>query len=84
MPDPSQAKDESTAIVKKTDVSLNWGPDSEFPGKIATMLVQNNCTPLEIRLEKVIEIQHLLTEAGHTLDKQQNAVLKQLLEDLNT
>ena len=68
---------------KKIDISLNWGPYCGFQGKNATMLVQNSCTPLEIRLETVLAIQHLLTEAGNNLDKQQDAILKQLLEALN-
>jgi hypothetical protein len=84
MSDSSQPNNKSGAIVMKTDRSLDWGPDIGFQGKIATMLVQDSCTPLEIRLEKVLEIQRLLTKAGHNLDKQQDTILKQLLETLNT
>lgn len=83
MPDSSQPNNKSTAIVKKKDLPLNWGPDSEFQGKIATMLVQNSRTPSEIRLEKVLAIQLLFAETGYKLDEQQNANLKQLLENLN-
>jgi hypothetical protein len=48
------------------------------------MSVQNSRTPLEIRLEIVLSIRHLLAKTGHELDERQDAVLKQLLETLNT
>jgi hypothetical protein len=83
MPDSSQPNNSSTATTESKDSSLNWGPDSECQGKNATMLVQNSCTPSEIRLEKVRAIQLLFAEAGYKLDEQQNANLKQLLENLN-
>jgi anti-sigma28 factor (negative regulator of flagellin synthesis) len=84
MPDSSQPKNNSTAIAKKADVSLNWGPDSEFQGKNATMLVQNSCLPSGIRLEKVLAIRQQLADGVYSIDQRLDTVLDKLLETLNT
>ena len=71
------------AGTENASLSLNWGPDSKFQGKIADMLVQNGSTSSEIRLEIVHAIQHLLAEGEHNLDKRRDAILTQLFEILS-
>jgi anti-sigma28 factor (negative regulator of flagellin synthesis) len=84
MSDSSQPTNEPTAIAENTDSSLNWGPDSGFQGKIATMLVQDSCVPSGIRMEKVLAIRRQLADGVYSMDKRLDATLDRLLKAINT
>jgi hypothetical protein len=83
MPDPSQPNNESTEIIKTIDSSLNWGPDSGFHGKIATMLVQNSGITSQLRMEKVLAVRRQLADGIYSIDQRLDASLDRLLKDIN-
>jgi hypothetical protein len=78
----SQPKNESTVIAENTSFSSNWGPDSGFRWRIATMSLQNGRTSPRIRMEKVLAVRQQLAEGGYDMDKRLDAVLDRLLETL--
>ena len=82
MSDLSQQNTESAVMTESIDISSNWGAGSNARGRITDPALQNIRTLQQIHMEKVLTVQHQLTEGTYDIDKRLNVVLDHLLEDL--
>jgi hypothetical protein len=77
-----QRNNESTAIVRKRDISSNWGAGIKTRRSITAPAMHLLDTLAPSRRDKVLLVRRQIAEGTYDLDQRMDAVLDRLLQDL--
>jgi hypothetical protein len=78
----SQQNNESTVIAEDTDISLSLGAGDKARERIRALALQKIHSLPPVRKNKILEIRQQLSKDGYEIDKQLDAALDRLLEEL--